>query len=162
RLHIYAWLISCHTTRSVFMACASASRNLIVRFFTAVCLLPLLLLPCSAQTTLGSIFGTITDSSGAVIPNATVTVTSVEQGTTRIATTSTDGTYRVTELEPGRYRVSAVHEGFAKTQSEAIPVAIEATVRADMSLKPGSNDVTVQVTAANPLLQTGSAEVSSQ
>lgn len=144
------------------MTCASASRKFIVRVFGALCLLPLFLLPCSAQTTLGSIFGTITDSSGAVVPNATVTVTSVEQGTTRVTKTGTDGGFRVTELQPGTYRVSVVHQGFAKTQSAPIPLAIQAIVRADLAMKPGSNDVTVEVDAANPLLETGSAEISSQ
>jgi len=134
----------------------------IVRAFGALCLLPLFLQPCNAQSTLGSIFGTITDPSGAVVPNAIITVTSVEQGTTRTTKASSDGTYRVTQLEPGTYQVSAVKPGFSRARSEHIPLAIEATVRADFSLKPGNDTVTVEVTAANPLLETGSAEVSAQ
>src|SRR6185312_10286622 len=144
------------------MTCNSALRMYIVRVLGALCLLPLFLLPCNAQTTLGSIFGTITDSSGAVIPNATVVVTSLDQGTTRTVNASTDGSYRVTQLEPGTYRVSAVKQGFAKAQSEEIPVAIQAIVRADLALKAGSEAVTVEVKAANALLETGSAEVSAQ
>jgi len=144
------------------MMCNSVSRMYIVRAFGALCLLALFMLPCKAQTTLGSIFGTITDSSGAVVPNATITVTSVEQGTSRTVKTTSDGSYRVTQLEPGSYRVSATKQGFAKAQSEAIPIAIEAIVRADISLKAGSEGTVVEVTAANPLLNTGSAEVSAQ
>lgn len=144
------------------MVCTSASRTFALRVLCTLCLVSFFLLPCNAQTTLGSIFGTIVDSSGAVIPNATITVTSVEQGTTRTTKTSSEGTYRVADLQPGTYRVSVEHAGFAKTQSELIPLAIEANVRADMSMKAGSNNVTIEVTAANPLLETGSAEISSQ
>ena len=144
------------------MMCNSASRMYIVRAFGALCLLALFMLPCSAQSTLGSIFGTISDASGAVIPNATIIVTSVERGTSRTVKASTDGSYRVTQLEPGTYRVSAEKQGFAKAQSEAIPVAIQAIVRADLALKAGSDAVTVEVKAANPLLETGTAEVSAQ
>ncbi|MES2391622.1 MAG: carboxypeptidase-like regulatory domain-containing protein [Acidobacteriota bacterium] len=125
-------------------------------------MLTLFLLPAGAQSTLGSIFGTVTDSSGAVIPNATVTVLSIDQGTKRTTATSGDGAYRVAQLMPGTYRVIVTRTGFAKTQSAQIPLAIEATVRADLALKPGSETTVVEVTAANPLLNTGSAEVSTQ
>ena len=144
------------------MMCNSALRMYLVRALGALCLLALFMLPCSAQSTLGSIFGTISDSSGAVIPNATIIVTSVERGTSRTVKASTDGSYRVTQLEPGNYHVSAEKQGFAKAQSEAIPVAIQAIVRADLALKAGSDAVTVEVKAANPLLETGTAEVSAQ
>lgn len=125
-------------------------------------LTPLWLVPCAGQSTLGNIFGTVTDSSGAVVPQATITVINVNQGTTRVAMTTADGTYRVTQLEPGIYRVSAQRQGFAKVQSEAIPLAIEATVRADLILTTGTLSTTVEVDAANALLDTGSAEVSTQ
>lgn len=144
------------------MMSASALRTSATRLLCGLLLLPLLSIHLMAQSTLGSIFGTITDSSGAVIPNATVTVTSVDRGVTRNTVTSSSGTYRVTELEPGSYRVSVEHAGFATTRSETIPLAIEASVRADLSMKTGSTSVTVEVTAANPLLNTGSAEVSMQ
>jgi hypothetical protein len=144
------------------MVYASVSRVFIVRVVCLLCLPILFVLTLHAQSTKGSIFGTITDASNAVVPEATITVTSVEQGTVHTTITSTDGSYRVTQLEPGTYRVSVERSGFTKVQSEVIPLAIEANVRADLSLKAGSTAVTVDVTAANALLETGSAEVSGQ
>lgn len=143
------------------MKYASSPRMVLIR---VICLLvlPLSMVPIHAQSTLGSIFGTVTDSSGAIIPSASITVTNVEQGTTRTTKTTANGSYRVTELDPGTYRVSAEHRGFDKAVSERIPIGIEASVRADLSLKAGSESVTVEVNAANVLLETGSAEVSSQ
>jgi hypothetical protein len=144
------------------MKYASIPKAFILRVVCLLCLPLFFVLTLHAQSTLGSIFGTVTDSSGAVVPDAVIIVTSVEQGTSYTAITSSDGTYRVAQLQPGTYRVSAEHEGFAKARSEAIPVAIQAIVRADLALKTGSANVTVDVTAANALLETGSAEVSSQ
>ena len=70
-----------------------------------------------AQTT-GSIAGTVTDTSGAVIPQVMVTITSVETGTARTATTDDHGYYQVLSLQVGNYEVSAETLGFKDSGPE--------------------------------------------
>src|SRR5579862_2663399 len=78
--------------------------------------------PASAQAVYGSIFGTVTDSSGAVVPNATVTVTDVTKGTSVTVQSDTNGDYRVQHLIPDTYTVTAEATGFGKTKTEGVVV----------------------------------------
>ena len=66
------------------------------------------------QAVYGSIFGTITDNTGAVVPNATVTVTDVSKGTSVTTKSGGDGEYRVQHLIPDTYRVDVDAPGFTK------------------------------------------------
>ncbi len=68
--------------------------------------------PASGQAVFGSIFGTVTDPSGAAVPNAKVTVTSATKATSYTATTNADGNYSVTHLIPDTYNVRAEAAGF--------------------------------------------------
>src|SRR5690348_18154652 len=88
-----------------------------------------LLMACSpvsfAQTAgTGALTGTVTDPSGAVIPNVTVTAISVDTGQARTATTGTDGTYKISLLPPGNYRVTFEASGFK-------PVEIPSATRSE-------------------------------
>jgi len=74
-----------------------------------------------AQTQKGSVHGSITDQTGAVIPSSTVTVTSSE-GAAQTATSGGDGFYTVGNLEPGRYTITATADGFAKPDAVQIDV----------------------------------------
>src|SRR5437762_13741215 len=74
----------------------------------------------SAQTTTGSIVGKVTDSSGAIVPNAAVTVTNVDTGIAIKATTDADGNYGVTTLPVGRYSVTIEAQGFKKSVSSGV------------------------------------------
>lgn len=112
-----------------------------------------------AQTSNGSIIGTVTDSSGATIPGATVTVTSVERGVAIEASTSEVGAYRIYPLDPGTYRVSASTDGFQTQLQSDITVQLAAIVKIDFSLVIGEVTETVEVTTAAPLLQTQEASV---
>ena len=76
-----------------------------------------------AQTT-ASIAGTVQDSSGAAIPNVMVTVTSVETGTVRTATTDDRGYYQVLSLQVGRYEVSAEAQGFKTEIRQGIDLTV--------------------------------------
>src|ERR1700691_535302 len=71
----------------------------------------------SAQLPTGTFLGVVKDSSGAVVPGATVTIQSVETNETRKATTDTNGAYRVPALPVGHYQVTAEHSGF-KTETQ--------------------------------------------
>src|SRR6266700_3817805 len=83
-------------------------------------------LPCPqvalAQAVYGSIFGTITDSTGAVVPNATVTVTDVAKGTTVNVQTGASGEYRVQHLIPDTYTVSIQATGFKTATTDNVIV----------------------------------------
>src|SRR6202051_1731923 len=74
----------------------------------------------SAQAVYGSVFGTVTDSSGAVVPNATVTVTDVAKGTSETAQSNESGQYRVQHLIPDTYTVAAEAKGFNKVTTENV------------------------------------------
>src|SRR5512142_3068934 len=91
----------------------------------------------AAQTFRGTILGTISDTSGAVISGAQVTVRNVDTGLTRTAQTSADGSYSVPELPIGTYQVNVAQKGFETFVAKGV-VANGATERlVDAGLKPG-------------------------
>jgi hypothetical protein len=109
-----------------------------------------------------TILGTITDSSGAVIPAVQVVVT--EQGTNavRSAPTNDSGLYVVANLDPGVYRVEVEHSGFRKVTRANIDVPPNNTVRIDLELTPGAVSEVVDVTAEAPILKTDRADTGGQ
>ncbi len=113
-----------------------------------------------AQAVYGSIYGTVTDNSGAVIPNATITVTDVAKNTSVTAQTSAGGDFRVQHLVPDTYRVDADASGFSKTSADNVVVYADTSPKVDLKLSVGSTSNTVTVSSAAPLLQTDRAEVS--
>ncbi|MGH9396494.1 MAG: TonB-dependent receptor domain-containing protein [Terriglobia bacterium] len=112
------------------------------------------------QATQGSIFGTVTDASGGVVPRAVVTVTSVEQGVKRTTTTNDAGQYVAPDLEVGSYIVSVQAPGFKRTVNPPVRLTVKARVQVDTRLQVGEVTQSVQVQGTSPLVQTGSAEVS--
>lgn len=107
----------------------------------------------------GDFTGTITDPSGAIVPNATVTLKNNGTGQTRSTTTNNSGSYRFSLLQPGSYTVSATASGFSKAQTTASINVGQATV-ADVKLPVGSSSQTVEVTSAAPLIQANNADLS--
>jgi hypothetical protein len=114
-----------------------------------------------AQTnTTGAIVGTVSDSSGAAIPNATVNVTSLETGATRTTTSGPTGAYRVSQLSPGSYSIIVTGTGFEKTK-RTIDVSAGSDNSANITLTIGQANVTVEVSAgAVPLLHVEDAQLS--
>ena len=110
-----------------------------------------------AQGNLGRILGTVTDQSGAVIPDATVTVTDTERGTARALTTDPAGEFNAPTLIPGTYSVRGAAKGFQTLERPNIVVAVGQEVRVDLSLRPGEQTQTVTITEAIPLVDTASA-----
>jgi Carboxypeptidase regulatory-like domain len=110
-----------------------------------------------AQTNSGTIVGTVSDSTGAIVSGALVTVTNV--GTNSVVKTTTDaaGNYVVTPLEVGGYSVTVESSGFKKSVRSHIQVNVQDRVRADATLEVGTRTETVEVAAAAPLLQTDSS-----
>src|SRR3984885_7747466 len=112
-----------------------------------------------AQVDTGTILGTVKDQTGAVVPDAKVTI--VNQGTANSITTLTrsDGTYIVTPLKIGTYRISVELAGFKKEENAAFDLNIQQQAVVDFVLQTGATNETVQVTALAELLQTQSATV---
>jgi len=108
--------------------------------------------------TTGEIMGTVTDPSGAVLPNVSVTLKSTDKGFTQSGTTNGQGAYRFGFLAPGNYSVSATASGF-KTTTETGAVSIGATTPLNIKLEVGTAGTTVEVTGEAPLLQTDSSEI---
>lgn len=91
--------------------------------------------------------GSVTDSTGAVIPGATITLTNSETGKTQTVTASEEGFYRLSGLPPGRYTVAVEHPGFKKKLLENIIVNAEAVQGIDITLDPGEIAEEITITA---------------
>jgi len=104
-----------------------------------------------AQATTGTISGTVTDESKAVLPGVNVQVTNVETGATRTLLTDERGGFRALSLPPGLYSVAAELQGFTSARRENLTLEIGRDVSADITLKVGTlaEQVTVQGAATN-------------
>jgi outer membrane receptor protein involved in Fe transport len=100
-----------------------------------------------AQTFRGTILGTVTDSSGAAVPGAAVTVKNVNTGLARTVSTSDDGTYSAPELPIGSYSVTVEKTGFKKGVVNGVRVEVSSEVRADVALQPGEVAQRIEVNA---------------
>src|SRR5579859_5095785 len=96
-----------------------------------------------------SIVGTVTDPSGAVVPNATITVTNVDNGFVRVTTSNGTGSYKTPELPNGLYELKAEAQGFKLFDQKNITLNVNDTVRVDISLQVGTvgQSVTVEANA---------------
>jgi len=113
-----------------------------------------------AQAVYGSIFGTITDNTGAVVPNAQITVTDIAKGTAVQAQSDASGDYRVQHLIPDSYRVDVEAPGFSKSTTDNVVVYADTSPKVDLQLSVAGTTNTVTVSSGAPLLQTDRAEVS--
>jgi outer membrane receptor protein involved in Fe transport len=112
-----------------------------------------------AQVIHGSIYGQVTDASGAAVPNATITVTDVSKGTSVQGTTNESGEYTVQNLIPDIYSVKASAAGFGAVEQPGIQVSADTSPKIDLKLTIGNASETVTVTTQPPQLQTDKAEV---
>src|SRR5271166_1474952 len=109
--------------------------------------------------TTGSIFGTISDKSGAVVAQAEVTATNTETGLKRNTSTNSTGYYRMEFLPVGPYAVEITAPGFSKLEQTGIVLVATQSTKVDAALNPGSVTASVKVTGAAPLINTNNAEV---
>jgi Carboxypeptidase regulatory-like domain/TonB dependent receptor-like, beta-barrel len=119
----------------------------------ALVILALWCLPAAAQGVYGVISGTVTDSSGGVLPGATVKVTNVNTRVTKTLTTNDAGAYSATNLIPGLYSVEASLSGFKTAVADAITLEVNTNPRIDVVLQVGTTTEAVNVIAEAPLLQ---------
>src|SRR5579863_4000136 len=112
----------------------------------------------NAQTAgTGALAGTIKDPSGAVVPNAMVTATSLDTGAVRTDMTGADGTYRFSLLPPGNYRVRIEASGFKPQEIPSVTVAVTETAELDRNLDVGAQSQTVTVEGEVVAIQTTSS-----
>lgn len=112
-----------------------------------------------SQTFYGSVVGTVTDSTGAVVPGTVITLINLGTTDKRVTTTDEAGLYRFVNLVPGRYREEAEKPGFKRFVREPVIVEVESAVRIDVGLEVGEASQTVEVTAQTPLLQSESSSL---
>ncbi|HXB56147.1 MAG TPA: TonB-dependent receptor [Vicinamibacteria bacterium] len=116
--------------------------------------------PAMAQAVYGSIAGTVIDSTGAAVPGAAVTVTSVERKSVDAVQTNATGNYVKDRLLPGRYEVKAELAGFKAKVVSSVNVSIDTQTKVDFRLELGEVSETVTVNAAEgQLLKTDRADV---
>lgn len=112
-----------------------------------------------AQQGTSSIAGKVTDEQGAILPGVSIVVTNEESGIFRDVVSSAEGTYVVTAIPPGRYKVLAKLEGFRTLERSGLLVALGSTLTADVELRVGGLEETVTVSGQAPLVDTGSVKV---
>ncbi|MGA2183709.1 MAG: carboxypeptidase regulatory-like domain-containing protein [Bryobacteraceae bacterium] len=139
-----------------------AALSLFFRALAAISLIALFSVASTqavAQSLLaGDIAGTVTDPSGAVVPNANVSLKSLDTGGTQATTTSSVGYYRFSLVRPGHYVVTASQTGFQQAQ-RPVNVAVGQVANADLTLEVGSATQTVEVQGLAPLLNTEQASM---
>ena len=119
-----------------------------------------LLLTISAFAQEATIVGTITDSSGAVVPNATITITNTATGQSRKLTSNNVGQYVAPALNPGTYDLKAEAAGFNVANSKGVVIDVSDRRRVDFELKVGATQQEITVEAAPIAVKTDSGEVS--
>ena len=100
---------------------------------------------CFAQQTLGGITGAVTDASGGVIPNATVTATDEQTALTRTTKTNSAGEYTFVNLPIGNYTLTYTADGYATQKNPHIPVQADRTATVNAALKVGQTSQTIEV-----------------
>jgi hypothetical protein len=115
----------------------------------------------NAQTSTADILGTVTDASGATVPNATVTLINKDTNDTRTFHTDKGGAFTFSSLNPGKYSVKIEAAGFSGVTGSEIVVAAGDRRRIDTVLAVGATTQSVEVTGAAPALQTDSSALAS-
>jgi hypothetical protein len=107
----------------------------------------------------GTITGNITDTSGAVVPGARITLLNPETGFTQSVVSSNDGSYTFLYLPSGKFNVTAEKQGFRKAEIQDVLVQVNTTSRADIRLQVGTQTDVVEVQGQAPLLQTDKSDL---
>src|ERR1700730_7632567 len=136
------------------------NKRTVLRALT-VCILALAARPAAyPQVTGGTFSGTVTDSSGAVIPKAQISIVSVATGVTRVVTTDTAGFYLAPNLLPGTYEITAEAKGFTTEVRTNTTLTVGAQQVLDIRMQVGTVEQKVQVTGEAPIVQLASSSIS--
>ncbi|MEN3339904.1 MAG: hypothetical protein V7647_3580 [Acidobacteriota bacterium] len=140
-------------------------KRVVLEFPAKVIAIAVLMMACAApavfaQVLYGSVAGTLTDESGAVVPKAVVTVTNTSTGLSREATTTDDGYYTIPNLPEGTYDLTVNAGGFKPYTQKNINVPVNAVTRVNAVVQIGALNEQVTVEAATTALQTTRSDVS--
>ncbi|MGA8508946.1 MAG: carboxypeptidase-like regulatory domain-containing protein [Candidatus Sulfotelmatobacter sp.] len=113
----------------------------------------------SQSTSSGTVSGSVTDPSNAVVPGATVALTDSSTNIARSTTTNKEGRYIFVDVTPGVYNISVTKSGFATTKTEKQEVKVGESLTLNLSLQVGGANVVVEVSAVGNELQTMNATV---
>src|SRR5690349_16945123 len=131
----------------------------LARLIVCGCFIMFAMITAQAQFR-AAIQGTISDSAGALVPGAKVTLKDLETGKTQEATSSDEGFYRIVGLAPGKYELTVEKQGYQKSLAENLDVAAEILQGQDVILEIGDVTATVTITdEATEQLQTENANV---
>ena len=111
----------------------------------------------NAQLSTATMYGTVTDSTGAVIPHATLTLTQTDTNFTRVVKTKDDGSYREEFLPIGPYTVTVTAPGFKTLARKGIVLSVMQTAELDLALENGTATETINVTSDVPLVNLGNS-----
>ena len=153
-------MIPRHIFQETRSRCAPIRSYWIVVALVVACLALFAPRTARAQASAG-IAGTVTDPSGAVVPNANVTVTNEATSVSVNTTTSSAGTYAFRGLNPGKYKVIVEAQGFKQSVQQGVNVEVSTTATIDVQVTTGTASETVQVTAEQIALNTTAPELGS-
>jgi len=111
------------------------------------------------QAVSASVLGTVTDPTGAVVAGVPVSITEIKTGARRSVQTNTSGNYEFNDLPPGQYEVTVEQPGFKKAKESGVDVAVNSSIRVNVTLQPGAADQVVEVKAEAAIMQTDRADV---
>ena len=138
----------------------SINRITCVMVLSCILLVPILRQPAASQSIFGTIVGTVSDPTGAVIPGAKVTAVNVGTNESRAFLTNEFGTYELNNLFPGVYFLEAEMPGFAKYRQENIQLAANQNIRANFTLQLTASATDVTVLAQSGTIETENAKLS--
>jgi hypothetical protein len=132
---------------------------LLALVWAVVALVVVSAMPAYAQLDAATLNGSVTDPTGAVVPDATVTITNAGTGTSRVATTNQAGTFSVPALEPGKYNIIISKAGFGSSQQNGVTLQVAQVATLNTVLKVGTAVESVDVSASATALETTDASL---
>ncbi len=137
-----------HSLQNADFGKASLRKSFILRVGIVFMFIMSMLTLATAQTaTSGQLTGNVTDQSGAVVPDATVTMTRIETGEQRTTTTTAEGNYTISSLSVGTYSLSITKDGFKETAVGNVAINVANVTRQNVVLEIGQLSEVVQITA---------------
>ncbi|HTD97111.1 MAG TPA: TonB-dependent receptor [Edaphobacter sp.] len=134
--------------------------NLPLRLFLSLLTLGLMSGTAIAQAVYGSLYGNVTDTTGAAVPNATVTITDLQKGTRQVVQSNETGNWSADHLIPDSYSVKVEAASFSSAQAASVEIHADASQKVDVSLSAAGSSQTVNVNATDaPTIKSDRADV---
>lgn len=139
----------------------TTNKNTVSRLFVLLTSLLALSLVAMGQSTFGTLLGTVKDSSGSVIPNASVKITNVDENTVRTVQANSNGDYEAVNTKPGRYKIEVTASGFQTFIASEVSLVARQTLRIDATMAAGQVTERVEVSANAGAITTETQTISS-